>query len=454
MLGFMKTKRFFRFLLFGCLFVCSSSVILLSDARSEANRPNVVLFFTDDQGTLDLGSYGAPDLFTPNLDGLAKAGTRFTRFYVAAPVCSPSRASLLTGRHHVRAGVPGNVSSQAGHAGMPTEEITMAEVLRTVGYRTALFGKWHLGTIPECDPIGQGFDEFFGHKAGCIDNYSHYFYWSGPHFHDLWRNREEVHEDGIHFTKLMVREGKRFIRENKDRPFFLFMPFNLPHYPPQAPVEYRKWYESVDEPRKSYAASISWVDHAVGEILTELEQLGLEEETLVIFLSDHGHSTEERTGFSGGYAGDLRGAKFSLFEAGIRVPCIMRFPGKIAKGEVRSQVASSLDIFPTVAEWCGVDLPERTMDGMSLSKVLASPQAPSPHEQLFWLLGNQWAIRDGSWKLVVNARDTDGRPVSGDEKVFLSDLRQDDTERINLAAQHPDLVRLLTKMHEIWRKDL
>lgn len=450
----MKTDKKFDLLWFGWI-LCFGTLNLLHSTEPEGvSRPNVVLFFTDDHGTLDLGSYGAPDLFTPHIDGLAKEGVRFTQFYVAASVCSSSRASLLTGRHHIRAGVRGNVSSQPGQPGMPTEEVTLAELLRSAGYRTGLFGKWHLGTIPECDPLGQGFDEYFGHLGGCIDNYSHYFYWNGPHFHDLWRNRKEVYEDGIHFTELMVRESKRFIRQNRDQPFFLFMPFNLPHYPPQAPIEYREWYESVEEPRKSYAASLSWVDHAVGEVLTELDQLGIADNTFVIFLSDHGHSTEQRTGYAGGYAGDFRGAKFSLFEAGIRVPCIMRFPGKIEQGEVRTQVASSMDIFPTLAEWCGATLPDRDLDGRSLVPVLESSNAPSMHPQLFWMMGDQWAVREGSWKLVVNARDTDGRPVEGDEKVFLSHFLKDETERNNLVDQHPDVVERLTRLHKAWRKDL
>src|SRR5262249_48835738 len=154
------------------------------------------------------------DLYTPNLDALAKRGLIFTQFYTAAPVCSPSRASLLTGRFPQRAGVKGNVSSRPNQPGMPTEEVTIAEMLKAAGYRTGLIGKWPLGSIPACDPLGQGFDEFFGHKSGCIDNYSHFFYWQGPPYHDLWRDRKEVFEDGKHFTDLMVREARRFLEEN------------------------------------------------------------------------------------------------------------------------------------------------------------------------------------------------------------------------------------------------
>ncbi len=416
-------------------------------------RPNVLLILTDDQGTLDVHCYGSRDLFTPNLDRLAARGVRFTQFYVAAPVCSPSRAALLTGRVPQRAGVPGNVSSRPGHAGMPTEQLTLAELLKSAGYHTALVGKWHLGTIPECDPLGQGFDEFFGHKAGCIDNWSHFFYWQGPPLHDMWHNRSEVWAQGTHFTELIVREAIRVLRENRDRRFFLYVPFNTPHYPLQAEERFRKMYEHLSEPRRSYAAFVSHTDDAIGRILDELQKLDLTRRTLVVFLSDHGHSTEERNNFGGGNAGPYRGAKFSLFEGGIRVPCIVSWPGRLPEGEVRDQLAVSVDWFPTIAELCGVELPQRKLDGRSLLPVIRSSKASSPHPIFHWQLGNQWAVREGRWKLVVNARDTDGRPVGPDERIFLSDFDADITETHNLASEHPEVVKRLTALHAKWQED-
>ncbi|MFN3653640.1 MAG: sulfatase [Armatimonadota bacterium] len=413
-----------------------------------------MLFFSDDQGTLDLGCYGSDDLHTPHLDALAARGVRFTQSYTASPVCSPSRAALLTGRYPQRAGLTTN-APLTREGGMPGSQVTLAELLRDAGYRTALFGKWHLGNGAETDPNGQGFQQFFGHRVGCIDNYSHFFYWSGPHFHDLWRDRTEVHEDGKHFTELVVREARRFVRESGERPYFLYVPFNVPHYPMQPQAKYRERYASLPEPRRSYAGSITSMDAAVGEILAEIDRRGQRERTLVLFLSDHGHSTEERAGFQGGNAGPYRGAKFSLLEGGIRVPMIAAMPGRIPAGAVRDQLVTSVDLFPTVAELTGTPLPPRRIDGRSLTPVLRSRSAPSPHPVFHWQLGDQWAVRQGDWKLVVNGVDTDHRQkLQGDERVMLSNLAEDATERRTRAADYPERVRQLTELHEEWTREV
>ena len=440
-------KRLSMFLLLAALFPAL--------AGAAEKRPNVLLILADDQGTLDANCYGSGDLHTPTLDALAKDGVRFSQFYVGAPVCSPSRAALLTGRCPHRAGVPGNVSSQAGHAGMPTEQLTIAEVLKSAGYRTALFGKWHLGTIPECSPNGQGFDEFFGFKAGCIDNWSHFFYWSGPHFHDLYDDEEEVYEDGQHFTRIIVREAKRFLGESKnkntDQPFFLYLPFNIPHYPLQPYAKYRKMFEDKEMTwqRRQYAAWVATMDDAIGEVLSELDRLGLADDTLVVFLSDHGHSIEVRANNGGGNAGNYRGNKFTLWEGGIRVPCIARFPGRIAPGEVRDQVTTSMDWYPTICRTCGVDLPKRVLDGRDITPVIASADAPTPHDVINWESGNQWAVRRGNWKLVATRAK---KKPSVD--FFLSDMSKDTTETQNLAEKHPEVVKQLAELHAAWRKEV
>lgn len=403
---------------------------------------------------MDLNCYGSKDLYTPNIDGLAKRGLRFTQFYVASPVCSPSRASLLTGRNHNRAGVPNNVSSSADKPGMPTSEVTLAELLKPQGYRTALFGKWHLGTIPECDPIGQGFDEFFGFKAGCIDNYSHFFYWAGPHFHDLWRNRQEVWEDGTHLSDMLVRETLRFIDSNKERPFFIYLPINLPHYPKQAAQRFFAHYRDMPEPRRSYAATVSCIDDTVGKVLGKLDEHKLRENTLVIYFSDHGHSTEERTGFAGGNAGPYRGAKFSLLEGGIRVPCIVSMPGTIPEGEVRNQMVVSVDWYPTIAAVTGAKLPDRVLDGRNVMPILKSARAKTPHDSYNWMIGKQWAVREGGWKLVMNVNDTTDKDRRDQlpkvEPVFLSNIDEDVSETKNQADLHPEVVKRLTAIHDQW----
>ena len=418
-------------------------------------QPNVVLIFTDDQGSIDLNCYGAKDLYTQNLDRLAKEGTRFTQFYVGAPVCSPSRAALMTGRYPQRAGVPGNVSSQPGHDGMPTEQLTIAEIMKSAGYVTGHVGKWHLGYTPETMPNGQGYDSSFGHMGGCIDNYSHFFYWSGPNRHDLWRNGKEVWREGEFFGGLMVDECKKFIDANRDKPFFLYWAINMPHYPLQGTEKWRKKYAHLDAPRRMYAAFVSTMDELVGQVVTHLDQRGLRDDTLIIFLSDHGHSVEQRTFSGGGNSGDYRGHKFTLWEGGIRVPCIVSWPGRIPQNAVRDQVAISIDWMPTIAEYCGVNPPNRKIDGQSIVSVIESANAPSPHDVLHWETRNHWAVRQDDWKLVHNGPATDykGRKIP---KVtnFLSNMSEGVTETENIAENHPEIVTKLTKLHDAWAIDV
>jgi len=421
--------------------------------QQAARKPNVVLIFTDDQGSIDVNCYGAKDLYTENLDRLAVEGTRFTQFYVGAPVCSPSRAALMTGRYPQRAGVPGNVSSQKGHIGMPTGQVTIAEMMKSAGYATGHVGKWHLGYTPETMPNGQGYDYSFGHMGGCIDNYSHFFYWQGPNRHDLWRNGTEIWKDGEFFGDLMVDECKNFIDGHKDEPFFLYWAINMPHYPLQGKEKWRKKYEHLDAPRKMYAAFVSTMDEMVGEVVRHLDKTGLRENTLIIWLSDHGHSVEQRTFGGGGNSGDYRGHKFTLWEGGIRIPCIVSWPGRIPKNAVRDQMAASIDWMPTIAEYSGVKLPDRKIDGKSIVRMIESEQATSPHDIFHWESGKHWAIRQGDWKLVHNGPATDykGRKIPKVEN-FLSNMTEDVTETKNLADTNPKIVKRLTKLHNEWLK--
>ncbi|MEZ5396654.1 MAG: sulfatase-like hydrolase/transferase [Bryobacterales bacterium] len=256
-----------------------------------ADKPNVILIFADDQGTVDAEGFGAQDLYTPNLRKLGDRGVRFSQFYVGAPVCSPSRAAMLTGRTPFRAGVPGNVPING--LGMPDEQFTIAEMLKSNGYATGIVGKWHLGEVNGGGPLDQGFDIFFGHKRGCIDNYSHFFYWSGPNVHDLWRGAEEVWEDGHYFSDLMLREAKRLhLRQPRPAHFFLYLPTSA--LPLQAEQEWRDYYrpalesKQMPENRFHYASLVSTLDEKVGEVLATVERLGLTDNTLIIFMSDHG----------------------------------------------------------------------------------------------------------------------------------------------------------------------
>ncbi len=433
-----------------CLLVLCCLIDNAALASGE-RQPNVIVVFTDDQGTVDANCYGATDLATPAIDSLAETGVRFTQFYAAAPVCSPSRSGLLTGRYPIRAGVPGNVSSTKGHAGMPPEQVTIAETFQAAGYATAHIGKWHLGYTPETMPNGQGFDFSFGHMGGCIDNYSHFFYWAGPNRHDLWRNGVQVYENGRFFGDLMVDEASRFIRENAERAFFMYFAVNMPHYPYQGEAHWLDYYKDLEYPRNLYAAFVSTLDARIGRLLRQIDQLGLRDNTIIVLQSDHGHSCEERAHGGGGSAGPYRGAKFSLFEGGIRVPAIISWPGHLPEGAVRDQVAHSCDWLPTVAELCGIELLEDDIDGQSLTNVIRSETADSPHDVLHWTIGNSWAVREGDWKLLGNPKDTsDKGPLGADDKLFLVNLEENATEMRNQADQQPEIVNDLKAKHDAW----
>lgn len=428
-------------------------------------QPNVVVIYTDDQGSIDAACYGSSDLETPNIDRLAKTGVRFTQMLAPSAICSASRAGLLTGKFPAAAGVPSNVSSSKGNSGMPTTELTMAELFKSSGYATGHIGKWHLGYTPETMPNQQGFDYSFGHMGGCIDNYSHFFYWNGPNRHDLWRNGEEIFKDGEYFGDMMVDEMKQYISAQKEKPFFIYWAINWPHYPLQGTSKWREKYKDLPHPRDKYATFVSTTDELVGEVLDHLESLNLRENTIILFQSDHGHSVEERTFGGGGSAGPYRGHKGNLFEGGLRVPSVISWPGQLPEGEVRDQLVCGIDWFPTFAELAGIKIPEgHRIHGKSISKVLNSADAASPHTDLYWQLGAnpdkaKWVVREGNWKLLgntsENVRPADTKQLTKDDKVhFLVDLSSDIGETTNLAPENPDVVEKLLKIKERYVADI
>ena len=424
-----------------------------------ADQPNVIVVYTDDQGSIDANCYGSSDLETPNIDRLAATGVRFTQMLAPSAICSASRAGLLTGQFPARAGVPSNVSSQKGEEGMPGEKITMAELFGAAGYATGHIGKWHLGYTPETMPNAQGFDHSFGHMGGCIDNYSHFFYWNGPNRHDLWENGKEIWRDGEYFGDLMIDDVKGFIETNRDGPFFIYWAINWPHYPLQGTGKWRERYADLPHPRDKYATFVSTTDEMVGEMLDYLESLGLRENTIVLFQSDHGHSVEERTFGGGGSAGPYRGHKGNLFEGGLRVPSVVSWPGHLPEGVVRDQLVCGIDWFPTLAELSGVPLPEKNhIDGESIVSVIEDGAAESPHDTLYWRLGGnpanaKWVVREGDWKLLGNASENvipEGTaPLTKDDKSrFLVNLSEDIGETKNVSAEHPDVVKRLVEVRE------
>ncbi|TWT77091.1 Arylsulfatase precursor [Posidoniimonas polymericola] len=428
-----------------------------------AERPNVIVIMSDDQGAADAGCYGATDVQTPALDALAGRGVRFTQFYSAAPVCSPSRAALLTGRYPWQVGMAGNGSpppseehdnSDAfGGRGLPVDGFTMARMFQQAGYATAHIGKWHLGIGVGTQPLQQGFDYSFGFLGGCIDNYSHFDYWGGPNRHDLWENGRRVRLPGKYFPDLLVDHAAEFIDDHGDRPFFMYFAINVPHYPYQGEPKWVDYYQQqgTPYPRNLYAAWLSTLDDRLAALMKHLDDRGLRENTVVVYQADNGYSTEQRAHNGGGSSGRYRGAKFSLFEGGTRLPAVLSWPGHLPEGEVRDQLTHGCDWLPTLAELCGVEVDASLpLDGESLVDVVRSADAPTPHDAVCWRFQDQWAVRQGRWKLMHQPRgyDKSPQPELVDGKWFLADIDADPSEATNLAADHPEVVEQLRRLYE------
>ena len=434
---------------------------------SAVERPNILIILTDDQGTIDANCYGSTDLRTPNIDRLAATGVRFTQAY-AHTVCCPARAALMTGRHPQRGGVhhwtQGDLNGPDG-INMALGEVTLAEALKPAGYRTALYGKWHLGAHRDFGPKKQGFDEFFGIRDGFIDNYNHYFL-HGSGFHDLYDGIKPVKAPGKYFPELMVQRSLKFIMQNKDRPFLLYVPFNIPHYPEQALKRFEAVYKDIADPaRRSYAAIVSTTDHYIGKIVDKLEALDLRENTIIIFMSDNGHSEEtgnrirvdnHRSGYpkghfygasGGGSTGKWIGQKGSFLEGGVRVPAIISYPAKLPKGEVRGQIITAMDWFPTVLDLCGVQQHSNSpkLDGHSVLPLIRSAKAKSKYKILHFAWGKKWAVREGDWKLIGS---------DGNAKVSLRNLVDAKPEAKDYAKAKPEIVQRLRTLHSDWVKEV
>ncbi|MDF2714597.1 MAG: sulfatase [Paenibacillus sp.] len=421
-------------------------------------KPNIVIMYCDDLGYGDLGCYGSIDIRTPHLDALASDGVRFTDWYSNSPVCSPSRAALLTGLYPAKAGVSHILGGKRGTGGLKPEAKTLAERLQESGYRTALFGKWHLGSAADAKPNARGFDDYFGFHAGCIDYYSHIFYWGMPNvnpIHDLWSNREEVWHDGEYMTHLITDKSVDFIEESREEPFFLYAAYNAPHYPMHAPDKYMKRYSHLPRDRQLMAAMISAVDDGVGNIVAALKRTGKYENTIIFFSSDNGPSSESRNFldgtedvYYGGSAGIFRGHKASLFEGGIREPAILVYSGGIPAGQICEEAGMMADIMPTVLEFAGVEgTSPGEIDGISVVPMVTAG-ASTPHRQIFWEYGSQLAVREGKWKLVLGGKLDFNRSQPDD--VHLSDLEADPGERINLKDEFPDISNRLERDVRNW----
>jgi arylsulfatase A-like enzyme len=428
----MKRKALISYLAVACL---------ASFVARAAEKPNLIVILADDQGYADVGCYGAKGFKTPEVDRMAEQGVRFTSFY-AAPWCSPARASLMTGTHHHRIGINRPLNGPA--VGLHPDEITVAEHLKEEGYATALIGKWHLGLHESMSPVAQGFDLFSGIPLSHI-RHGQTEHTDGPKAYcgRQWRRMAPGKDDEVEFdpddtlfTQRITRESLEFISAHKDKPFFLFMSHAQVHREVLASKkfegksDYGVWGDAVQE-----------LDWSVGEVLKTLRELGIDEKTLVIYVSDNGPSPHEV-----GSAGPLKGKKGSTWEGGLRVPCIMRWPGKIPAGLECDEVASIMDIFPTFAKRIGTAMPAgRVIDGRDIWPMITGREgAKSPHEEYFYCSNKGLqGVRSGPWKLHL---------VGGKAELF--NLEDDIGEATDVSAKHPGQVKRLQELMEEARADM
>lgn len=402
-------------------------------------RPNIIIILADDLGYADLGATGCQDIPTPNIDSIAAGGVRFTDGYVSCPVCSPTRAGLMTGRYQQRFGHwynPGPTTEEQTNVGMPLSEKTIADWLKEAGYVTGLAGKWHLGLAPQYHPMKRGFDEFFGFPHG-----SHSYTDSRADTKNpIMRGTEPV-EEPAYLTEAFTREAVAFIRRHAEAPFFLYLSYNAVHAPMQAPESYLERFKSIEDgTRRTHAAMLSVMDDGVGAVLAALREKGIEENTLVFFLSDNGGpiavNGSKNTPFSG--------AKGTLQEGGIRVPFFLRWPARLRAGQTSSLPVISLDILPTCVAAAGGTLPgDAGIDGADLLPYLSGKDG-APHEHLFWRYQEGGAVRHGSWKLLRG----------GDGSCRLYDVVADPAEEKDVAADHGELVQALRDRLSQWEAEL
>ncbi|MGE9270640.1 MAG: sulfatase family protein [Verrucomicrobiales bacterium] len=468
----MKVSRVFtscRLAMSHCWFVLSLMVLLVASESWAAatDKTNFVIIFTDDQGYGDLGCFGGNQVKTPRIDRMAEEGAKLTSFYVAGNICTPSRAALMTGSYPKRVGLAAGVFLAGDTNGLHPDELTIAEVLKPAGYATGLVGKWHLGDQAEFLPTRQGFDEFFGLP------YSH-------DIHPFHTNNEkydfpplplmemekviEVNPDADYLTKRITERAVDFIERHRSEPFFLYVPHPIPHRPihmsprfmeevPAAIREKLKDEKGVDyfTRDKIYNEAIREIDWSVGEILDALKANGIDDKTLVIFTSDNGPSV--------GDAGPLSGKKGSTYEAGQRVPAVVRWPGTIPAGQTIDELMTAMDLLPTFATLAGVELPdERVIDGEDILPVLVEG-SKSPHEAFFYFKGNTLkAVRSGPWKLHLGKATGKGRVRRGmgssSPIAALYYLEEDIAERNNVLDDYPEVARKLQGLVNAIEEDL
>jgi arylsulfatase A-like enzyme len=410
-----------------------SAFLFASWTAAAQSKPNILLILSDDHGYTDLGCQGSPDIVTPHIDSLAKNGIRFTNGYVSNPVCSPSRAGLLTGRNGSRFGIELNPGF-CHDLGLPASEKTIAEYLKAAGYTTGLFGKWHLGFKPNLQPTARGFDEFFGFFGGA------HSYTDAEGDRDpgntIQRNGQKVTSIS-YLTDDLGREAVTFIEKHRDQPWFVYLPFNAPHGPLAAPDKYTRRFPTIEGGRRTFASVVSAMDDAVGAVLAKLRELKLEDNTLIFFISDNGAPNHGETKSSNR---PLRGYKAALLEGGIRVPFIIQWKGRLPAGQVDDRPVITLDVLPTVLAAAGVPVSANAkLDGVNLLPYLSGEKSVLPERALCWRYGPQRAVRMGDWKLLHMGRKTQ-----------LFNLADDIGEKHDLASEHPAKLKELETVWQLW----
>jgi arylsulfatase A-like enzyme len=432
------------------------SVDAAAALAQEGRRPNIIVIVSDDLGYADIGVLGCKDVPTPHIDSLARRGVRCTSGYVSHPYCSPTRAGLMTGRYQQRFGHefnPGPATDRTPGVGLPLSETTMADRLRALGYKTGLVGKWHLGHTDEhFHPLRRGFDEFFGFLGG-----SHSYLKSGTGPIAIFRDRQEVQEKE-YLTDAFAREGVAFIERHgkAKQPFFLYWAFNAVHGPMEASDRYLKRFGHIeDAKRRTYAAMLSALDDAVGQGLAKLRELGLEDDTLIFFISDNGGPTAVNA--SSNFP--LRGVKGTTWEGGVRVPFLVQWSGKLPAGRLYDHPVIQLDILPTALAAAGASpSDDGKLDGVNLLPYLRGERPGAPHDALYWRFGGSLAIRMGDWKLTKTTGADAGGAVRGGKAsvqgALLFNLKNDIGETTDLAAKEPERLRQLAAAWEKWNSEL